>query len=87
MASGIASPWGYSPEMVAGLNNPMELGNTHLTGQLGLTSTPVVFDKNNMISPLMVANKSFYKFPSFGKKKSKISLRKVNADISYLKQV
>ena len=90
MATGIASPWGYSPEMVAGLHYPMEIGNKHLTGQLGLTSTPVLFDKkDNIISPLTVVNERFYtKNPSFGKKQkkqNKINLKGVNKDIRYLK--
>ena len=78
--SGIASPWGDTPLMVAGINNPMELGGRHLTGQLSLTSTPVSLDN----SPLILANKRYY--TAFGKvKRNPIS--QINAIIKYLKSI
>ena len=88
MASGISSPWGDSPQIVAGLNNGLDAGNTHLTGQLSLTSTPVTFSNNgDYISPLTLQNSSYYsKSPnSFGKKKNK--LNKIQSDIKYLKKL
>ena len=91
MASGIASPWGESPQMVGGLNNSLDYGNSHLTGQLSLTSTPSSFDKKGQfISALSVQNKSFYSAPSvlsFGKKKaSRVTLKSVHGDMKYLKK-
>ena len=88
MASGIASPWGMSPQMVAGMNNSLDVGSQHLTGQLNLTSNPPSFNKNGaFVSPLNVQNESYYYngLISFGKKKSKISLKSLNADIKYLR--
>lgn len=78
MASGIASPWGYSPLMVAGIHNSLDRDKTHLTGQLSLTSTPV----NNQISPLTLKNKSYY--TAFGKSKA---LNFVERDIKFLKKL
>jgi hypothetical protein len=78
MASGVSSPWGYSPLMVAGINNSLDKGNTHLTGQMSLTSTPV----NGLVSPLTIKNESYY--TAFGKKKS---VKNVNADIKFLKKL
>jgi len=66
MATGIASgAWGYSPQMVAGMDRPSEIDGKALTYQLGLTSTPVI----DQISPLTVAS-------NFGKKQSEISYLK-----------
>jgi hypothetical protein len=66
MATGISSgAWGYSPKMVAGINNSMEYQNIPLTYQLSLTSTPV----NNKMSPLTAVNKSYYYKNAFGSKK------------------
>ena len=78
MASGVSSPWGYSPLMVAGINNTLDQDNMHLTGQLSLTSTPVT----DMVSPLTIKNSSYY--TAFGKKKG---VEKVNADIKFLKKL
>jgi hypothetical protein len=89
MASGIASPWGLSPPMVADINNTLDEEEHHLTGQLGLSSIPPNFNGNELVSPLTVKNKSYYSSPSkmgFGKSK-KIALKKVNSDINYLKRV
>lgn len=90
MASGIASPWGDTPLMVTGINNPMEINGRHLTGQLSLTSTPVFFENGTMVSPLTIANKNYY--TAFGKhvKKTFVKKSKVNfivADIKYLKSI
>jgi hypothetical protein len=92
MASGIASPWGLSPQMVAGINNSLDSGTHHLTGELGLSSVPPKFKENEFVSPLTVQNKSYYSAPSvisFGKRKNRvrIALKKVNSDINYLKRV
>ena len=84
MASGIASPWGLSPEMVVGMDQTLDRGDTHLTGQLGMTSTPLIFDGNVYISPLTTQNTPYYTH-SFGK--SRNSLKSVNRDIKYLKSV
>jgi len=78
MASGISSPWGYSPLMVAGINHSLDKGNTHLTGQLSLTSTPVT----NMVSPLTVKNNGYY--TAFGKKKA---VKFIELDIKFLKKL
>ena len=53
--SGVASPWGDSPQMVAGLNNRLDKNNTHLTGQLSLTSTNLTFNGNDYISPYQLS--------------------------------
>jgi hypothetical protein len=82
-ASGIGSPWGMSPRMVAGLDNSLDFGNTHLTGQLGMTSTPLGFDGTVYTSPLTVQNKSHYS--AFGRVKS--ALKKVNMEIKILKMM
>ena len=76
MASGVASPWGFSNKQVAGIGKSLDYNNTHLTGQLSLTSIPPKFKDNDMISPLMNTN--------FGKKKS---LKKIDKEIVYLKSV
>ena len=88
MASGVASPWGMSPPMVARLNNTLDIGNNHLTGELSLTSQPVLFNKNGeLVSPLTIQNSSYYyKTPahnsSFGS-----TLKSVNNDIRYLNKL
>jgi hypothetical protein len=65
--SGIsAGAWGYSPQMVAGLNNRVEYKDYPLTYQLGLTSTPVGW--NNGQNPLINANASYYSTNRFGRK-------------------
>jgi hypothetical protein len=79
MASGISSPWGFSPPMIAGLTNSLDSGNQHLTGQLSMTSTPVLLGN----SPLTIQNKSYY--TAFGKKSKMIS--KLNKEIKFLKSV
>ena len=82
--SGISSPWGMSPQDVAGINNSLDFGKYHLTGELSLSSIPRKFDANGQfVSPLNVANKSYY--TKFGKISNK-ALNKVNSDISYLKR-
>jgi hypothetical protein len=83
MASGISSPWGMSPQMVSGLNNSLDKGNKHLTGELGMTSVPVYFDEFGLVSPLTEQNKSYYN--AFGRKRS--SLKKLDNTISYLKKL
>ena len=86
MATGVASPWGQSPQMVAGMNNSLDDGTHHLTGELSLTSYPPTFNGNTFVSPLTVKNASYYSGTaplSFGNTK----LKKVNADINYLKRV
>jgi len=79
MATGIVSgAWGYSPQNVAGMANAAEFDNKPLTYQMGLTSRPPTFGKNGeMISPLTVANKSYYSV-GFGKRKI--------SDVVYLKK-
>lgn len=84
MASGVASPWGLSPNMVVGMDQTLDSGSSHLTGQLGMTSTPLNFDGNVYISPLTVQNRPYYTH-LFGKKTN--GLKKLNADINYLKSV
>lgn len=77
MASGIVSgAWGYSPKMVAGIDNTLESKDTPLTYQLGMTSTYVKFDNGEYNSPL---------YSAFGKKMNKI--KETTKDISYLKRV
>jgi hypothetical protein len=86
MATGVASPWGQSPQMVAGMNNSLDSGTHHLTGEMSLTSYPPTFNNGNLVSPLMVKNASYYSGTaalSFGNTR----LKKVNADINYLKRV
>jgi hypothetical protein len=52
MATGVASgAWGYSPQMIAGMDYPMEMYGRNLTYQLGL---------NSVISPLYAANAKYY---------------------------
>ena len=82
--SGIASSWGYSPQMVVGIDNNLDYNGSHLTGQLGMTSTPVTFNGyGNFVSPLIEQNKSFYNFkPSFGN-----ALKKLNQELKYLKRI
>jgi len=86
--SGIASPWGMSNEMTAGLRPSLDYDNTHLTGQLSLTSTPVEFNANQLISPLNVQQQSY--FSAFGKrnkkKKNKVKINIICKDIIYLKK-
>ena len=85
MASGISSPWGLSPQMVAGINNSLDFGNQHLTGELNLTSITPTYE-GGYISPLTYQNSSYYKAPSkiaFGKKRK---INDVDSDILYLKR-
>jgi hypothetical protein len=97
MVTGVSSgAWGYSPQMVAGMNSPMEMNGKPLTYDLNLTSVPVNFNGDTYISPLTTINKGFYsKNPSeFGKKSAKksltkrvkISLTKINKLIKSLKE-
>jgi hypothetical protein len=87
MASGISSPWGESLQNVTGLRPSLNYGDTHLTGELSLTSIPPTFSKNDgsMISPLTVKQKSYY--VAFGKRKSNflLKLRIISKEINYLK--
>jgi hypothetical protein len=85
MASGVASPWGLSPPMVARLNNNLDDGNYHLTGELSLTSTPVNFNGTEYISPLTRQNKSYYTF-NFGKNNRK-KLSNLEKTIRYLNKL
>jgi len=74
MANGVISgAWGYSPQMVAGLNPIMEKGNTPLSYQLGLTSTPMNYGPGGQRYTLSNTNNSFYN-PAFGKKRGKRSM-------------
>ena len=91
--SGVASPWGMSNEMTAGLRPSLDFGNTHLTGELGLTSIPPTFNNTDqLISPLNVQQQSY--FSAFGKmnkrnkikKSSKKTLKSICKDITYLKK-
>jgi len=83
MASGVASPWGMSPRMVAGIDNTLDDGDMHLTGQLSLTATPVTYDGNIMLSPLTRQNQSYY--TAFGKRSN--LLKQVTSHIKYLKRL
>jgi len=66
--SGIVSgAWGYSPQMVAGLDKRVEYKNTPLTYQLGLTSTPVGWNKGQ--NPLINANAGYYSTTPFGRRR------------------
>uniref|UniRef100_A0A6C0B0T5 Uncharacterized protein n=1 Tax=viral metagenome TaxID=1070528 RepID=A0A6C0B0T5_9ZZZZ len=92
MASGIASPWGLTPPMLAEINKTLDEESHHLTGEFGLSSIPPKFKGNEFVSPLTVRNKGYYSAPSnmdFGKRKNRvrIALKKVNSDINYLKRV
>ena len=91
--SGVASPWGMSNEMTAGLRPSLDYDNTHLTGQLSLTSIPPTFNNaGQLISPLNVQQQSY--FSAFGKrnksnkrkKSSKKTLKSICKDITYLKK-
>jgi hypothetical protein len=82
MASGVSSPWGMSPPMVAGITNTLDYGDQHLTGELSLTSIAPTFNGSSFTSPLSIKNKSYYTH-SFGKK----SLKKINSDIKYLHSI
>ena len=87
MPSGIASPWGLSPPMVAGLDNSLDASDMHLTGQLSLTSTPVTYNGNTMLSPLTRQNASYYyKNPSNGSSFGS-TLKSVKHDIRYLNKL
>ena len=75
--SGIsAGAWGYSPQMVGGLNNRVEYKNTPLTYQLGLTSTPVEW--NDGQNPLINANAGYYSYSTtpFGRRKVNFGAKK-----------
>ena len=72
MASGISSPQGWSPQMVAGMDNVPDQNDTFLWNQLSLTSTTNPFQgKKTTIA--------------FGKKK--LNLNKINKFIFYLKSL
>ena len=83
--SGISSPWGMSPTNVAGIYPSLDYGDSHLTGQLGMTSTPISFSPE-FVSPLTLALLPLYTSgtQSFGKHKKCIKL--INQDINYLKK-
>ena len=88
--SGVASPWGMSNLMVSNLEPSLDYGDTHLTGQLSLTSTPVTFSNSGqLISPLNNQQQKY--FVAFGKrnkrkKSSKKTLKSICKDITYLKK-
>lgn len=66
--SGVSSgAWGYSPRMVAGMNTPLQ---NNLTYELGMVSHPPTFNNGKFISPLDMANQSWYTF-NFGSKRKK----------------
>ena len=83
MAYGVASPEGLTNEMVAGLTPSLDFGDTHITGQLGLTSIPPTFNnQGQLVSPLNVLNQSYY--TAFGKKKKINKLNEIVKDIKFL---
>ena len=89
MASGISSPWGESLQNVSGLKPSLDMGKTHLTGELSLTSIPPIFLKDgSMVSPMMGNQQTLYS--AFGKRKQKRNLlskaRVVSKEITYLKK-
>ena len=87
MVTGVSSgAWGYSPRMVAGMNNPMEMNGKPLTYDLNLSSVPPTFDNGNYVSPLTKINGSYYsKKPSeFGKRRN-LTLKQINKMIKVLK--
>ena len=85
MASGIASPWGLTPNMVAGLNPSLDYNQQHLTGQLAMTSQPITFNnKRELISPLINQNAPL--FTAFGKKRKRFNLKSINKDIHFLRK-
>ena len=66
--SGIsAGAWGYSPQMIAGLDKRVEYKNIPLTYQLGLTSTPVGWNEGQ--NPLLNANAGYFSPTPFGKRR------------------
>ena len=66
--SGVSSgAWGYSPQMVAGMNIPLQ---NNLTYELGMVSHPPTFNNGKFVSPLDMANQSWYTF-NFGSKRKK----------------
>ena len=84
--SGIASPWGLTNEMVAGLTPSLDFGDTHLTGQLDLTSIPPTFNnQGQLVSPLKIQQKSYYTH-NFGKNKKLKKFNETVKDIIYLKK-
>ena len=81
--SGVASSWGLTNEMTAGLTPSLDFGDTHITGQLGLTSIPPTFNnQGQLVSPLNVLNQSYY--TAFGKKKKINKLNEIVKDIKFL---
>ena len=75
MVTGISSgPWGYSTANVAGLRPAMEIGYHPLTYEESLTSYPPSFNRGRMISPVSLANRTYYS--NFGKKNIKININK-----------
>jgi hypothetical protein len=94
MASGIASPWGLTPQMVAGINNSLDYNQHHLTGELSLTSIPPTFNKDGQFTSVLYAqNKTFYTSDgkiAFGnkvKKGKRTMLKEVNKDIKILNKM
>ena len=66
MVTGISSgAWGYSTANVAGLRRPMEINGHPLTYEESLTSYPPSFKDRRMVSPISLANQSYY--VNFGK--------------------
>jgi len=87
MVTGVSSgAWGYSPRMVAGMNNPMEMNGKPLTYDLNLSSVPPTFDNGNYVSPLTNVNKSYYskKSTEFGRRRN-FTLKQINKMIKVLK--
>jgi hypothetical protein len=60
MATGVTSGWGYSVEQVAKFRPRMESGKHPLTYENNLASYPPTFINGRMVSPLTLANRSFY---------------------------
>jgi len=68
----ISGAWGYSPQMIAGMNNVLEYNNKPLTYQLGLNSKPVGWSNPNE-NPLIYANQSYYsKNNAFGRRRRRV---------------
>jgi hypothetical protein len=87
MVTGVsAGAWGYSPRMVAGMNNPMEMNGKQLTYDLNLSSIPPTFDNGNYVSPLTKVNESYYKKTSEFGKRRKLTLKQINKMIKVLKK-
>jgi len=86
MVTGVSSgAWGYSPRMVAGMDNSMEMNGKPLTYDLNLSSIPPTYN-GNYVSPLTKVNESYYtKMPSEFGKRRKLTLKQINKMIKVLK--